>query len=876
MYFNISKRDASIINEFNKVLAKNNTFGYNVTFLSFTETQFVRLIDTFNKLKTKKTVVETIDYQYNPNKNTSNTVETLGDDSSLIHYIHDFEMLLTVETKKETKGTLETKGIETCTKPWDRARFSFTFEKFIIDASIFTNGQEKHYEIKINIVKNVEYKDIIDIMYYILKIKQESIFIISVDEKLGVLKEFDKFDTSTCMFLLGPSVKINEFYAFRETRYKSGFLYFDISGNGYIVSDGQVSKTEFKSNNLSTIVSVEYYKGNKDTGYTVIIDDIFVFNGVIVRDAEKYILSERLKLVDDLLGSICKLKYYKISKVKWAFDTISYKVMDEKSNLIFTSTNVSKSNSIDYLWNKSNVFSFYLNSISDTNNDGKKIWKLNTTNKKTWRETKDIKVSGEVDDLDIICNYFDLDLILNKDHPCDFLLIPVPSDTVNSITGLSYKYQINEKIQMVFDGSTFVPETTGKFLNYYMYDIPIVYNRVYNKTEYLNVIHKIIQDDTFATFKSCQDLAKKILLETHCIPRSNLLDLCSGKCYDYSKYKSIGLQASAWDIIDLKDKRNDSFCVYNKGDLLQDGIANIIHDTLNEFDNVSCFYGSSIFFESKKTLDNLIDILDTNLKIGGKFLVIYLSSQKVSELLNGKYSFHLQGDNGDILLYIQRKLEGKFGNKTCIYIKGSHCYTEYNTNFGLFNEYTADKYFLESQGSILDLVGKQPNLKKHEKIIEDLFEYSVYTRKVSDILPLIESLSIKSTISESKQPPELGSHTVFCVTSLNVVTMYMKIIHGIVLENFKYQEINFENIQCMVKGKIDCVLYENGCDVSKICNTKLNLYNFNNILYILWKPPIVAKLQNILAKNNINNKGVKVALLAKIRELIEIPQVSVI
>ena len=594
------------------------------------------------------------------------------------------------------------------------------------------------------------------------------------------------------------------------------------------------------------------------TNHSLIIDDIFVFNGVDITTSDKYTLPERENLVSTLIQSVSVDKYYKLTKAVWYYNTIAARILEREVDIFLTHALLPKAKAMKYYWKKKPIFSLYLESITSTNNEDMNLWKLSVTQSNI--------VENKEEKRDNI--FFNIDMIINQENPCESFVAYVPSCVMRPETGLPFS--ANHLVRMEFENGGFIPEQTCKYMDQHVWDTVSIYRCLYNNFEYSCISHRIIPDNTFKICKFIQDNAKKVLLNTYAGVGTSLLDLCSGKCYDYLKYKALNLKVSMYDIVPYIHKVTPNI-TYNCIDLLNEGIDDYIHTTAEHelFDTVSCFYGASIFFESAKTLGWLKKILDTNLKIGGKFLTISLSQTAINELLGDKSEFFIE-NQGYIELYIQCKLRGIFGRKTFMYMKGSHTVSEYNTELEELGK--SEEYELESTGTIVSLLENTFTLSKPDTILGNIFKYYIFTKKEikETVLPKIETLQIKPSIETNTIPMELPNGIVcFRVHSLNVVNIFLKILYGIdKLEPPITQEtsITLENIVSYVNGNIECVIHETIDGI--LDNTGLNLYIQNNVLFIMWKPFVVTKLKSILNDNKYCTKGVKSVLVSKITEMI--------
>ena len=54
----------------------------------------------------------------------------------------------------------------------------------------------------------------------------------------------------------------------------------------------------------------------------------------------------------------------------------------------------------------------------------------------------------------------------------------------------------------------------------------------------------------------------------------------------------------------------------------------------DNFNVVCCQFGIHYFFESEKTVDNIINTLDKNLENNGYFIITFLDDQKINNLFN--------------------------------------------------------------------------------------------------------------------------------------------------------------------------------------------------------------------------------------------------
>ena len=116
--------------------------------------------------------------------------------------------------------------------------------------------------------------------------------------------------------------------------------------------------------------------------------------------------------------------------------------------------------------------------------------------------------------------------------------------------------------------------------------------------------------------------------------------------------------------------------------------------TKNNFDVVSCQFCLHYYFESETKLNNLIQNIKDNLKIGGSFIGTCFDGKKVFDSLKGKKEI-IGEKNGDTLWKIKKEYKIRtftdkkpyFNTKVSVFVKSiGNYHDEYLVNFKYFEK----------------------------------------------------------------------------------------------------------------------------------------------------------------------------------------------
>ena len=194
-------------------------------------------------------------------------------------------------------------------------------------------------------------------------------------------------------------------------------------------------------------------------------------------------------------------------------------------------------------------------------------------------------------------------------------------------------------------------------------------------------------DFFFERMRRFHNQIKEYLYNKYCKNTKKLLELCSGRGGDLHKWvHNEILKVDGYDISEknineckkrfnnLKNKKPLDYNFYKMDLTNSECYETIYKNNPDNFNVVCCQFGIHYFFESEKTVENIINILDKNLEKNGHFIITFLDDKKIDNLFNNK-NFCYSEENGEILYVIEReskKLSQLYGNKLKISLNGNN------------------------------------------------------------------------------------------------------------------------------------------------------------------------------------------------------------
>jgi hypothetical protein len=310
---------------------------------------------------------------------------------SIFQYpIKDYDFNICV--RKEEAVHPETFKSSQIVKSYLKTRYIFDFEKFKIDMTMF-HGK---YNIELEIKKGCDYPQIIDMLYYILKIKQDNFIIISNTEQEQILLKFNKFMKKKH----GPlpyTLHKNQLSDLYQKNYavtgkldgSRHLLFIDENSRVYSIdSNFEVKKTDLICKSfIMTVLDCE--RTVRDSKVVYHAFDLLVYNGAEIRNNKEYTLLPRLELLNQVIQDINKFKnpagYYSIILKKYIFYDVfngSRILFDEKihDGLIFVPmdecfpTTKSWKTMLKWKPEKENTIDFY--SVKMDSQEDYDIWNL--------------------------------------------------------------------------------------------------------------------------------------------------------------------------------------------------------------------------------------------------------------------------------------------------------------------------------------------------------------------------------------------------------------------------------------------------------------------------------------------------------------------
>lgn len=630
-----------------------------------------------------------------------------------------------------TKATLRSKK-----------RASFSFGTIVIDMTIVNDSE---FEIELEMQKGCDYKVMVDMMYYVLKVKQGSPIITGTDDAAYIVKLYNdlvgpKFAGIQPVTLHGDDLK--ELYSkkYAVTRKIDGerrLLLVDDKHNVFLIdSNMQPSLTRLVCKTTTHTVLDCELQVLPDSSMIVHVFDALVFNGADIRDDETIHLRKRLDIVDTVIQDIVEdsatralvkvvAKEYYFKNIFTAARILHSKSTEQDDGLIFMREDVpypvgAKKN-IVFKWKPSHLNTIDFLSVKG----GSNTWQLYVTAKPTGKKSKS-NVSATMP--------FDVEKITGT-ATCntsttvfdDSLLDPTTGLAYASDTVIEYKYDISTKMFVPLRtrwDKTVNPQKQGNFVTVAL-DIwknilnPVSISNITSLSKTYNLVYYK------ELYTACTTL-KRLLYKTY--PSNFLLDLACGKGCDTVKWPK---RAHAYDTNSAILKRNEKYkdrLFFNT----EPSSAVVKQNAGGElFDTVVCHSAVNQYFKSLEALEGLVQTLDVNLKQGGVFITSFIDSAKLSELPEYKVV------DREVMYYLHREVRAPktFGNELKVQLNGDTLSTEYIVDCSFFTEFMDKRGYAVQDSKLFSQVLASPELKEYESDIYALQRYIVF--KKQDVIPRI-------------------------------------------------------------------------------------------------------------------------------------------
>ena len=897
-FFNLGENNQSVlINFLQDALAKNNEF--EIRFGKFyqnkqtNKTAFESNVDIpfFYALKKvfdasfEQTIKKTKETVYTNSKYKGNIkiINDLSDNSETIllkntikkYDIYDYDFRYSIAYEKKLQNiNVNLDNYETIRY---KHRISYHLPFGHLDLTIVNQEMsnktciQKH-EVELEITKN-DINSIIDYLTLISQIRQNNFYITPNMERRSLINEY-KSCTNTLYFIGAQPEslckdKISNLYKYEYSVTDKA------DGDRAFLLVNQVGDVYFIDNNLNKIFKTDIKcDQNQNKGISILdgelvrVDncmyflafDILYINNVDVRGNNEYLLKRRLEVLQALLKSFSKSKYYSINCKDYYFGNVfsaSKKILDsvnektyKNDGLIFTPVNEpypkTKKWSSLLKWKPAelNTIDFFAVKIGSDNNIGK--WQLYVQGDIPFTSTEEVNRRQTTKTV-----LFDIEKLCGTNQQNVVTYQTTFPDSLIDTTTNAY-YISNTVIEFVWnsDDKKFVPLRTRwdktnnpkKHGNYSKVACNI-WNNIHNPIdkEFLCQFYSSKQNDKsdvyFEKMRRFHNKIKEQLYNKYCKNTNWLLELCSGKGGDMHKWtfnniKNVhGYDISERNITECKrrfdglSKQDKSLLNYNfyNLDLTKNNSYDVIYkNNPSNFDVICCQFGFHYFFGCRDHYDNIMKILDTSLKTDGYFIITFLDNSRINDLFEESKRTCSYELNGEVVYFLERDYIDNtkiYGNSLKITLNGNNILGEgsnewiINYNSLLQSMEVAGFECVETQ-LFKDVYDNSFDLSECETNISFLNRYCVFKKRKVDIIKLPEQNIIKT------------KHSKFDFTTID--------LHQ---NNFSIYKIGclYDIIDCL--NCIEYKYYKN-----KIINTNLdsletsfdditNMFNTENIQY---------------------------------------------
>lgn len=467
---------------------------------------------------------------------------------------------------------------------------------------------------------------------------------------------------------------------------------------------------------------------------------------------------------------------------------------------------------------------------------------------------------------------FDLNILLPNSELESFNTI-IPSNSIDPITKLAYKSNTVIEFVWDFEKKMFVPIRTrwDKTLNpkkkgNFSTVACDIWKNIHNPitTELLfktTVKANNGKDIYFSSMRKFHNQIKKYLYDKYTKNNKFLLELSSGQGGDLFKWISNKITTiNGYDISEkniqecrkrVQEQKNISNFDFDynfyQQDLSDNLSANIIKSHLpnNTYDTVSCQFAIHYFFSNLENINNIIKILDINLKQDGIFMVTFMDNKKIDELMSQKnINYYIHPETKDIVYYLKslyNPVSNPFNNKLKIILNGNNILTEGSSEFivdtNFFISHMSDNGYslVESslfQDTSIDISSFK--LTKHEKNISFLNRLCVFKKNKQPSLYLpsknIDQLQFPCKTINLNNIPELSVYKI--ENSFDIISLLKCVWVGVFQDLFlnKEDELNITSL-----SDIQSIITSINSSQTKFVfkdvylNNPSNLQNNNNI-----------------------------------------------
>ncbi len=904
---------------------QNITHEYEIRFGNIKKIKDTQVFDTDNGLENfykikkalkdqkfteKKIITQEHFFKYK-NKNIKKITNTEDNSVSYISKInlnkynnYDFDIRYSISSE-EILYDVELSSSTPIILTRNKERYSFKIlTSSSIDLTIVNeiknNINTTKYEIEIDFHKN-DKLNIEKIIITLLKIIQNSFYIISNKEKYAILYEYRTLTNSKNFVGVQPESlskdKISKLYKNYSVTDKADgerfLLLISKSQYCYLIDNNlkNVIKTDIKSKDVSTILDGELVVYNNK--FEFLTFDILVNKKDDIR-GKNILLPERLKLAHNIVLNSTYTSKYILSMKKFYYenvfiggklllDTIDNKPY-KNDGLIFTPIDqpypLTKKWSDLLKWKPSelNTIDFYC-----IKNENSNIFNLYVMTDNIEKDKDNIVLF----DVKKLCG-------INTDYNNAITFNTEILPNVIDPTTLE-NYKTKTVIEFKWDASInkFVPLRTrwdktankNKKGNFYKVACDI-WNIIHNPIDkdFLLSFNTNKNDFFFESMKKFHNYIKDDMYNKYTHNCEYLLDLCCGNGNDIQKYnnnfikKIVGYDISEKCISQCneKSKSKQNYIFYKTDLTLEDSYSTIYSHNKHTSDITICNFGIQYFFKSENSLNNLINILDYNLKNDGIFIISFLDYKNLSKLeittSNTISNIIYEECDNELLYYIKYdKQNSNFDRKIEVVLNGNISQTlllqEYIVDSDIvIQKFQDSNYTLIDSYNFGDKYNDHYTLKNYEKTISFLNKVLVF--KKNPRIHINENI-VKSNNLELF----LKSHTEF---SSYKISNYNDILNILNCIEFKYSLYdNDNNLDINNLNDIELVLNntEYKCKLINNIRDKTQYTNNENILYIYYNKHIVEKQENkvqitkeydnwyiILYENNILYKSTNILI----------------
>lgn len=841
-----------------------------------------RRLDNF---KVECDYIETVEYIYN----TKNVRKIVRDDGESVYMtkqsykkydIYDYDMRFSLASEKYMdKVDINESEYDVMRK---KRRYSYKMMGCgLLDLTIVNQDGEMRYEVELE-VKEGDMNNIIYILMDLLQNRQKNFYVISGLEKRNILNEYKKLVNNYYFIGAQPetlhkdqiTVLYKKMYSVTDKADGDRYMMFiDRSKNIFLIDNNlnNVIKTDIKSKNYySTLLDGEIVR--TQTSINFLAFDMIVYNGKDIRGNNGYLLKKRLEILKDIVCSISCNERYIVEMKKYIYKNVflgSKILLDDKKyyendGLIFTPMDepyplVKKWSSL-LKWKPSELNTIDLYSVKISDN----IWELYVQHNVQQEDgVKNNKTQKVLFDVQKLCkNDNNLDEITFKTEFDNSYIDPTTGESFKTNTVIEYKWDMEKKcfvpLRTRWD-KTVNPKKHGNYSQVACDIWNNIHNPITRELLLKFTIYNNNDDVFFERMRRYHNKIKEYLYNKYCNKKESLLELCSGKGGDlhkwvYNNIKNVqGYDISDKNIMECKKRvqtNSDKMKYYNynfyKLDLCNNNANEIIfkNNEKKAFDVVCCQFGLHYFFNSEKSFENILSVLDTCLVKDGYFIATFMDNNKINKLFGDKDVYY-KSENEEVVYYMEKHMNigSDYGNKLKIVLNGNNILgegsDEFIINYNEFCKKMLDKgYTCVDTELFEDLYKSYENmdgykLKDCERDISFLNRYCVF-KKVKKDVSIKNEICHVNTKNVSYEIIDLHKDDL-SVYKINTVYDVLDILN---CKDYKYYKNDYTNKMIESIGDI------NSCVTNvKFIKNPLDLeeYDVENCLYITFYKHIIEK-----------------------------------